>query len=203
MSNPIFTLGQLTEGFHLQYASLLNANAQTLFSAILYFAFNQHFNNLVVCPSRHLRAVTQLTNKQYHTAFDLLYSFMDSCTSLPDKWLIKKTTQDDLIEINYQLLLQVWERRRAYFNQEQKDRKLPKLKISYQQYLESDHWKQVRAQTLKRAWYKCQICNSKDDLQVHHNNYDCLGDEKPSDLIVVCGQCHNEIYARLKERRAE
>jgi 5-methylcytosine-specific restriction endonuclease McrA len=50
---------------------------------------------------------------------------------------------------------------------------------------------------LVRAGYKCQVCSSIESLHVHHNTYDNLGDELPTDLIVLCDICHGQFHDRL------
>lgn len=72
--------------------------------------------------------------------------------------------------------------------------------IPYDEYLQTDHWKQTRQAALKRAKHKCQLCNSKDSLNVHHNNYDCLFHEKESDLIVLCKNCHSKFHDKLNNK---
>lgn len=62
---------------------------------------------------------------------------------------------------------------------------------SYRAYLNSPHWRMVRNDALKRASYRCNRCQSKRDLQVHHRTYQRLGAELPGDLEVLCFQCHN------------
>ena len=69
-------------------------------------------------------------------------------------------------------------------------------RISYQDYLLSDHWKDVR----RRFWASklhngsCFVCSSKDKLQVHHKSYKRIGKEKMGDLILLCGKCHKETH---------
>ena len=62
----------------------------------------------------------------------------------------------------------------------------------YIQYLKSNQWKQRRYAALERAKFKCQFekCNEKKYLSVHHKTYDRLGNEDPSDLIVLCSGHH-------------
>nr|BDD44986.1 hypothetical protein 7 [Spirochaetaceae bacterium] len=60
----------------------------------------------------------------------------------------------------------------------------------YQEYLESDKWKARRERALERAGQKCQVCASIEKLEVHHNSYENLGNEKDEDLVVLCGRCH-------------
>lgn len=64
-------------------------------------------------------------------------------------------------------------------------------KADYQNYLQSDHWKQTRKAALERSHHRCQICNSPERLQVHHRTYDRLGAELPEDLTVLCANCHH------------
>jgi Zn ribbon nucleic-acid-binding protein len=76
--------------------------------------------------------------------------------------------------------------------------KNPKMdKGSYTAYLHSKHWKKVRSIALNSAGYKCQACSNKDAiLDVHHNSYDRLGNEDPSDLIVLCRSCHAKVHEK-------
>jgi HNH endonuclease len=69
---------------------------------------------------------------------------------------------------------------------------LNKLKsMSYTDYLQTEHWKEVRKKQLTKSGYKCQMCNKGGDLNVHHRTYERRGEEKYEDLIVLCSDCHN------------
>lgn len=70
----------------------------------------------------------------------------------------------------------------------------------YDEYLKSDHWKQIRKATLREAGYKCAVCNGTKKLQVHHKSYDRLGCEADDDLVVLCGECHLLLHT---ERQVE
>lgn len=61
--------------------------------------------------------------------------------------------------------------------------------MSYEQYLQSPHWKKTRARKRKRT-NKCGICGATQHLDVHHLNYRHLTDVKMSDLRVLCRRCH-------------
>jgi hypothetical protein len=69
--------------------------------------------------------------------------------------------------------------------------------MPYRDYLQTDHWKEVRAQMLKRAGHKCSLCGSRERLNVHHNNYQSLGDERWEDLAVLCRPCHGKFHDKL------
>jgi 5-methylcytosine-specific restriction endonuclease McrA len=76
-------------------------------------------------------------------------------------------------------------------------------------YLKSFHWRQRRKEEIDNARGECCICgtewketiwNRDEDnnliinLEVHHVSYKNLGNEQPSDLIVVCSPCHDKLH---------
>lgn len=62
---------------------------------------------------------------------------------------------------------------------------------TYQEYLQSPRWKELKAQALRRANYLCQICASPQFLEVHHRRYPkVFGMEAIEDLTVLCRRCH-------------
>ncbi len=63
---------------------------------------------------------------------------------------------------------------------------------TYQEYLNSDHWQSLRTEALEHYSNKCMLCSSIDKLDVHHNNYDNLGNETMTDVIVFCRACHGK-----------
>lgn len=63
--------------------------------------------------------------------------------------------------------------------------------MTYKQYLKTHHWQAIRKQAIEYAEYKCQLCNNSKNLDVHHNTYENLWNEKLRDLIVLCKKCHN------------
>ena len=73
--------------------------------------------------------------------------------------------------------------------------------IDYAKYLASAQWHKVRQLALERAGQKCQICGSKNSLDVHHNTYDHLGneDEHLEDLVVLCADHHRLYHDALAE----
>ena len=71
--------------------------------------------------------------------------------------------------------------------------------IPYKEYLKTDHWKEVRNKALYRAKYKCQLCSSKENLNVHHNTYENRGQEKDQDLVVLCQKCHGKFHDKFVE----
>lgn len=76
--------------------------------------------------------------------------------------------------------------------------------MNYQEYLSSKKWQALRKQVLKRDNYSCQLCTSKDDLQIHHKTYVRFGFENLDDLITLCKKCHEKHHdEKIKQREIE
>ena len=64
----------------------------------------------------------------------------------------------------------------------------------YEQYIKSAKWRRISTAMKKFAGFTCQGCGAKlhpTELDVHHITYDRLGNERPSDLRVLCrAKCH-------------
>ncbi len=69
--------------------------------------------------------------------------------------------------------------------------------MDYQTYIESPEWRERAKDATARAAYKCQVCSSMHKLNVHHNTYDRLGKELPTDLCVLCTRCH-ELFHQIR-----
>ena len=71
--------------------------------------------------------------------------------------------------------------------------------MPYASYLATGHWHTVRKEALRRALYRCQLCNAAGPLQVHHRTYAHLGweDEHLTDLIALCGRCHAKHHNKI------
>ncbi len=69
--------------------------------------------------------------------------------------------------------------------------------MPYREYLQTDHWQALRKRMLKRAGYRCQLCNSEGRLHVHHRTYENRGNESYSDLIVLCPNCHAKHHDKI------
>jgi len=62
---------------------------------------------------------------------------------------------------------------------------------NYNEFLLSDFWKNKREWILSCFDNECQICKSKEKLEVHHLNYISVGNEGMDDVTVLCRECHN------------
>lgn len=58
-------------------------------------------------------------------------------------------------------------------------------------YEESDHWRLLSQAAVKRAEYRCQLCNSRGVLQVRSRTDGNRGQESITDLVVLCVPCHD------------
>lgn len=66
--------------------------------------------------------------------------------------------------------------------------------LPYREYLLTEHWKSVRTEALRKAKFRCQLCNASGELHVHHRSYEHLGEEQDymHDVIVLCRACHEK-----------
>lgn len=70
----------------------------------------------------------------------------------------------------------------------------------YKEYLNSLDWLLKKNELInvykEKGWkIECSVCNRTDNLQVHHNNYDNVGNEILTDgrifeLTFMCRDCH-------------
>ena len=83
---------------------------------------------------------------------------------------------------------------------------------SYNEYLCSEHWKQLRRRRLACSEKVCNRCGrSKDELylyekekgsfHVHHIDYENLGREKLEELLLLCSTCHAYEHKRRQVGR--
>lgn len=73
----------------------------------------------------------------------------------------------------------------------------------YDRYRNSDAWKIKREGALARAASRCQLCRSTKKLNVHHNTYENLGNERDEDLFVLCKRCHSIFHGACGGHRVE
>jgi hypothetical protein len=71
------------------------------------------------------------------------------------------------------------------------------MTVNYLDYLQSIEWLQLCARALEYYGNRCAICNSPDNLQVHHRTYERLGQELITDVTILCDECHKLNSRRL------
>jgi len=101
--------------------------------------------------------------------------------------LIKALKYFNLKEVNKKKLDQL--RRKAGFKPRVENKRKQAYKEKYYKYLQSPEWADIRFHMLS-AFPKCQRCDSKFGLQVHHKTYKNIFKEEPEDLEVLCKACH-------------
>lgn len=78
----------------------------------------------------------------------------------------------------------------------------------YLDYLKTPHWRETRARKVKAAGYCCERCfqpgrrtrrGTIAGLNVHHLNYDRVGNERDDDLEVLCGFCHQVEHGLVED----
>lgn len=69
---------------------------------------------------------------------------------------------------------------------------------SYNDYLKSEHWKDLRARYFKSKLPRtCKICESSR-VELHHRSYKRLGHERLDDLIPLCRTHHQALHDWFK-----
>lgn len=72
--------------------------------------------------------------------------------------------------------------------------------LKYKRYINGKKFRELRKLVFERDGYKCQLCNSSENLTVHHKTYDNLYNEENhlEDLITLCYICHCAIHKNKK-----
>lgn len=71
----------------------------------------------------------------------------------------------------------------------------------YQDYLASDKWREFSTDAKVSTGGRCQGCDKQTwNLSVHHLTYERLGNERASDVWVVCYRCHLRFHRHHKKR---
>lgn len=77
------------------------------------------------------------------------------------------------------------------------------MKNKYNRFLNSEWWSYLRKKRLRKGAF-CEICNTKENLHIHHASYENLYQGKAGKAIrdthVLCKDCH---YAFHKEHKLE
>jgi len=60
----------------------------------------------------------------------------------------------------------------------------------------------LHRRVLERGGWRCQICGSSENLQVHHLKFrSMLGDDELSNLISLCVRCHRQQHGSSRTCR--
>ena len=64
-------------------------------------------------------------------------------------------------------------------------------------YLQSAQWKALKVKALERDNHQCVECGSPYTLDLHHITYTRLGNERLSDVAILCREFHSQKHKRL------
>lgn len=60
----------------------------------------------------------------------------------------------------------------------------------------------LRQQVLRRDGWRCQLCGTMSNLEVHHKQFRShSGDDSEENLVTLCSSCHNEIHNNVTSIR--
>lgn len=72
-------------------------------------------------------------------------------------------------------------------------------KNEYRKYLKSKHWIEIRRERKRIDGNSCYLCGKRKQLNVHHLNYNSVGNEDvQKDLVTLCKECHRMLH-RVKD----
>ncbi len=63
----------------------------------------------------------------------------------------------------------------------------------YAAYLQTEHWKEYRADVLAFWGHECCLCSAKA-VDVHHRHYLTVGREQLTDCVPLCRSCHIRVH---------
>lgn len=67
--------------------------------------------------------------------------------------------------------------------------------------LEADVYQRLRVQVLDRDGWRCQVCGSMANLEVHHLQFRSRqGQDTEANLITLCSQCHKRTHSQSAAR---
>jgi len=70
-------------------------------------------------------------------------------------------------------------------------------KVSYSEYLKTEHWRNTRKLAVVLYGHRCAVCNRPRALHVHHKTYENVGREPLIDLTLLCKTCHRVVHAEV------
>ncbi len=87
----------------------------------------------------------------------------------------------------------------------QKKQSPQERKAEYNKYLKSAKWKSIRLYILEDRNHKCERCGSfpsLNNLHVHHKTYERIFNELPTDLELLCKDCHEKEHGIKPKKKS-
>lgn len=122
---------------------------------------------------------------------------LEACESVEEYCNVIRERRRKELELKKQKAKERSPKKRKKRKKRRRNDKYPKCpKMSYEKFLQSVYWKKVRKIILKRDNHMCRICQSKDNLAVHHTTYKHHLDEMNhlDNLMTMCNGCHHEFH---------
>ena len=64
--------------------------------------------------------------------------------------------------------------------------------------LDADAYRELHRRILERDGWRCQVCGSMQNLQVHHlKRRSHSGSDVEQNLITLCAECHERVHGGL------
>ena len=61
--------------------------------------------------------------------------------------------------------------------------------------LQGEAYRQLCQQVLDRDGWRCQVCGSRTNLEVHHRQFRSRGgNDTEENLITMCSACHSKVH---------
>ncbi len=68
--------------------------------------------------------------------------------------------------------------------------------------LDPDLYEQLRNEVLRRDGWRCQLCGTRSNLEVHHKEFRSQsGNDSEQNLITLCAVCHAAMHRRREAER--
>lgn len=82
-----------------------------------------------------------------------------------------------------------------------RDRPYTSGKVGEDDYLQTEVWRELRNERLKKDMFQCQMCGKATNVVVHHLQYPKIwGTENVDmDLITLCRECHDKVHSRTSD----
>lgn len=95
--------------------------------------------------------------------------------------------------------------RRTFFNEQIAKKILAREGVKtwspeYLAHIQSPEWRIFRLKIFVQRGRKCERCDSKERLQLHHKTYERLGHELPRDVEILCKICHDMEHGQRLSR---
>ena len=70
--------------------------------------------------------------------------------------------------------------------------------------LDPEAYRDLHREVLQRDGWRCQVCGSMQQLQVHHLNFRAhSGSDSEENLITLCAACHKQMHCMMKGTKAQ